>query len=178
MTDEIICPSCSCPRVLRFEHVAIEPYGSSEPHEAAVLIYVRPLYRCLNEACRETWSNHEGEKAQEEAIARYRRALWPDEERAFGILEACGIPRDRARSVSNGIQVLDLRYAKQVRALRDEIIRLRRPRDDIREWVERVKDRKLAHVAPGIIDEVAKTWEIYRSTMEAGDGIEPPTTGV
>jgi hypothetical protein len=46
-------------------------------------------------------------------------------ERAFTMLEACGIPRSRARTVHNGIQVLDTRYAKQVRDLREQITRLK-----------------------------------------------------
>lgn len=41
-----------------------------------------------------------------------------DIQQAFDMLEACGVPRERARSVRNGIQVLDTRYAKQVGELR------------------------------------------------------------
>lgn len=121
------CPSCDSPRVLRFMHATVETYGS-RTHDSVDLFYVRPLMRCLNESCQEVWSDHEGERAQEEALARYRQVLCPT--------------------------------------------------PDIRRWIENVKDRKLAHVPPGIIEEVVKAWELYRRTMEAGGGIEPPTTGV
>lgn len=125
MSEEIRCPVCDCPRVLAFQQAAVEPYGSD--YNAVQLFFVSPLLRCLR--CGEVWSDHAGEAAREEALARYRRVL-------------CGSP-------------------------------------NVRDWIERVKDRALAHVPPGVIDEVVKSWELYRLTMvEAGTGIEPVRSGI
>lgn len=44
-----------------------------------------------------------------------------DSSRSFQVLESLGIPKDRARTVHNGIMVLDLRYQREVQALRDRI---------------------------------------------------------
>lgn len=52
------------------------------------------------------------------------------------------------------------------------------PTPNIRRFVENVKGRKLVHVPEGIIEEVVKTWEVYRTCMEAGGGIEPPRSGI
>lgn len=41
-----------------------------------------------------------------------------DMERAFQMLESAGVPRERARSVSNGIMVLMQRYDREIAALR------------------------------------------------------------
>lgn len=71
MSDEIRCPICECPRVLAFQQATAEPCGSD--HNPVLIFYVRPLLRCLK--CNEVWSAHEGEAAQEEALARYRAAL-------------------------------------------------------------------------------------------------------
>jgi hypothetical protein len=46
-------------------------------------------------------------------------------ERAYGVLQTLGIPRERARSIPNGIMVLDQRCARWITALRAETERLR-----------------------------------------------------
>lgn len=49
---------------------------------------------------------------------------------------------------------------------------------EIRQWIENVRGRALAGIPPDVIERVVTAWELYRRTMEAGEGIEPPTTGV
>lgn len=44
-----------------------------------------------------------------------------DIERSFQVLELLGVPRTRARSVSNGIMVLDSRTQKEIRGLEFQI---------------------------------------------------------
>ena len=48
-----------------------------------------------------------------------------DCERSYSVLESYGIPRQRAKSVNNGIQVFDSRMQKQVGALESEIATLK-----------------------------------------------------
>lgn len=43
------------------------------------------------------------------------------DERAFQVLESLGVPRKRARTIDNGIQVLAQRYAREVMGLESQI---------------------------------------------------------
>lgn len=43
------------------------------------------------------------------------------EDRAFQTLESMGVPRNRARSVENGIMVLDQRYRREIIGLESQI---------------------------------------------------------
>lgn len=45
------------------------------------------------------------------------------EDRAFKTLESLGIPRERARSVENGIMVLDQRYRREIADLESALVR-------------------------------------------------------
>lgn len=69
------CPQCDGTRLLKYWDATVLEYGR-EP-ETVKLIFAMPLTRCLDEACGQMWSSHDGEKAQEEAIMMYRRALCP-----------------------------------------------------------------------------------------------------
>jgi hypothetical protein len=46
-------------------------------------------------------------------------------DKAYAVLETLGVPRERARSIANGIMVLSQRHQREVTALRPESERLR-----------------------------------------------------
>jgi hypothetical protein len=48
-----------------------------------------------------------------------------DADRAFSMLEANGVPRERDKSVANGIDVLSTRFRREIRALEEVIASLR-----------------------------------------------------
>lgn len=127
--DMLRCPSCGSPRVLKFWHPEIQDCGSG--NDTVKIIFAMPLIRCMQ--CEEIFSNHEGEKAQAEALAKYRRIL-------------CPTPSET---------------------------RLKR-------WcAENEHLTQLASIAKDGVESIIRRWERYRaSLLEAGGGIEPPTTGV
>lgn len=70
------CPNCSGTRIVT-EHVAeLLPYGKT--NDCVTVVFAMPVRRCLDAGdCGIIFSDHEAEKAQEQALARYRRALCP-----------------------------------------------------------------------------------------------------
>ena len=52
-------------------------------------------------------------------------------ERAFQMLECCGVPRERANTVSNGIDVLSTRCQKEANGLAYEIATIKAKRDEL-----------------------------------------------
>lgn len=69
------CPNCEGTRILSFWHAETLPYGKD--HNTVQIFFAMPLKRCLNDECKQIWSDHNGERAQEQALARYRLALCP-----------------------------------------------------------------------------------------------------
>ena len=57
--------------------------------------------------------------------------LQADQDRAFSVLEMYGIPKERAKSVDNGIQVFDSRMQKEVQSLGATIGQLQKDKDEL-----------------------------------------------
>lgn len=116
------CPQCSGTRIVAQHETQVLHYG--EYPQSVMLIFSMPVIHCLNAECKLSFMDHTGEKAQTEAIAKYRRILCPT--------------------------------------------------PNIERWWKENGDI-LQHSGPeGII----KAWEKHRTQLEAGEGIEPPTSGV
>lgn len=58
--------------------------------------------------------------------SEFARVLEREVERAYQVLEIHGVPRERAKSVGNGIDVLTTRLGRQVSDLEREVAELRR----------------------------------------------------
>ena len=62
-------------------------------------------------------------------------------ERAFQMLECCGVPRERAKTVSNGIDVLSTRCRKEANGLAYDIATLKAHRDELLAVMKKIKER-------------------------------------
>jgi len=65
-------------------------------------------------------------------------ALRAEVERAYSMLEACNVPRERAKSVANGIDVLSTRFAKAETGWNMERAALRAAAEKAREALKRI----------------------------------------
>lgn len=66
----------------------------------------------------------DGDGAQEESVKKVLEIIeliQAEQNKAFQVLEMYGIPKERARSVDNGIMVFDSRMQKEVKGLRFSI---------------------------------------------------------
>lgn len=59
-------------------------------------------------------------------LEQYTLLLKSDEDRAYQMLRVYGVPEERAKSVSNGIDVLGTRFDRQVTSMQYEIDLLRK----------------------------------------------------
>jgi hypothetical protein len=67
------CPSCDGTQLITSNEAQHLQYGRDD--DFVILVFVMPVRRCLS--CRLGFTDHIGEKAQTDAIAKYRRLLCP-----------------------------------------------------------------------------------------------------
>jgi len=68
----ITCPACDCANVYTVEDITHLQYG---PHpDSVILVFIRPLRVCAR--CRLNFTDEAGERAQENAVKRYRTLLY------------------------------------------------------------------------------------------------------
>jgi hypothetical protein len=67
------CPSCDGTQLITSNEAQHLQYGRDD--DFVILVFVMPVRRCLS--CKLGFTDHIGEKAQTDAIAKYRRLLSP-----------------------------------------------------------------------------------------------------
>lgn len=144
------CPECDSTRLVTEHQPVVEPYGI-EPHSVQ-LMYVRPQRRCL--ACKLVFTDEAGKAAQTAALEQYRVALTLH-------------PKLKYDAASDMAYITLTNIAKG--AVRATVIGCASPRINL----DLDRDGRLVGIE---VFDALRT--LPKSCLDAGEGIEPPTTGV
>jgi len=107
------------------------------------------------------------ERRAEEATIRAETAE-TERERAFSMLSAEGVPRERAKTIANGVDVLATRYRRDIQGAEAQLAALRAAVEELLKALEYVADKGHygAHTA-GVIDTAILN---ARAALDAGKG--------